>query len=300
MNYQGRDRVKTLVIYPNAAEAIIKRRADLGLPPVEVKDLSFGNDEIMELANTLDATLLSGRKATVHGFLDMLPQGWDIIWLITHGEEDGWYLSDGIVSVSETTTLVRASGAFLTVMNTCSSKKVAEEAAKELGTAFICTVKEVPDRQALITGIIFAQKLASGLDYVTAFEKAKPGQNSAYVLIEARNLMPPNERPESRDQRFTPRPGTMPSDEVLNRVVESVRELERAVNGSHSLGLPPLRDMTNTLKQDVTDLRAIVDRVLATVAEIKKTQEERNRLIWGLVIAVVGLLFAVSIQTFGG
>lgn len=293
MNYGGRDEFKTLIVFPNAAEAIIKHRLDKGLPAVEVKELGYGNDEVAEIANLLHARLLSGRKATLHGFLDMLAEGWDVIWLITHGEEEGWYLSDGIVSVSETTTMIRSSGIFLTVMNTCSSEKVAREAARELGTAFICTVREVPDRQAFITGVIFAQKLAAGLDYVTAFEKARPGQDSTYVLIEARRGMTLDrperpERPERLDRERYPSRGTMPDAETLIRFIRSVEDLDAIVNGSPRLGLPALKDVVKSLAEDIAEIKA-------TLISIQDKQRIRTWMLWSMLIAIVLLLITVAV-----
>lgn len=281
MLYQGKE-VHALVIYPSVAEAIAKRRIKKGLPEIPVNELEYGMDEVMQIVNLLDADLLAGRQATLHGLLDILAKGYDIVWLITHAEPEGWFLSDGIVSVSETTTLIRSSGTFLTIMNTCSSIQVAERAATELGTAFICTISEVPDRTAFITGVIFAQKLASGLDYVRAYQLAKPGQNDTYKLIEATEPMA-DER-----GRFRQQGNAKPDSETWVKFARSVEELDIIVNGAPRIGLIGLKDIIKTLQ-------ARLDTITVELSEIKDRQKVRNWLMWGMGVTIIALLLTVSI-----
>lgn len=266
----------------------------MNLPPVPIKELEYGIDEVMQIVNLLGAKLLSGKQATIHGLLDILAQGWDGIWLVTHADESGWYLSDGIVNASETTTLVRSSETSLLVMNTCSSYEVAHKVAKELGTALICTVKEVPDRQAFITGVIFAQKIAAGYDYVQAYEAAKPGQNSTYELIEARSkVMPPNERGRGFQDGVA-------DAQSFAKFTESVAELERIVYGSPRLGLAPLRELTVQLQRDVSELKNTLVNVQEQLVQIQKTQNDRNRIFIFFTFVIVAILISVGILVFRG
>lgn len=287
MNYNGRDDVRVLVVYPDAAEGIARRRAELGLSPVAIEDLKYGREEVGEIVNLLRARLLSGQKATIHGFLDTLRDGWDIIWLVTHGEEAGWYLTDGLVSTSEMTAMIRSAGVFLTVMNTCSSYEAADKAAQELGTAFICTLQEVPDRQAFITGVLFAQNLAAGYDYVTAYELAKPGQSHPYVLIQARTvraMMP-------FDRQVPPR-GQQPIDtDTIHRIIRATEDLDAIINGNQRLGLPALKDVVKSLQEDLKVIKA-------QLAQIQERQKMRNFMMWGMGITIVILLAAVGVLIF--
>jgi hypothetical protein len=295
MNYNGRE-LSVVVIYPPVAEAIAKYRNDRGLEPVAAEELKYGMDEVMTLVNTLGAKLLSGARANIHGMIEILDEGVDILWILTHGTEEGWFLADGIVTASETTSLVRSSGTFLTVLNTCSSYEVANAVAEELGTALICTIAEVPDRQAFITGVLFARHLASGADYITAYERAKPGQSHPYVLIPARREMTQNDRERGR---YAPG-GQQPDAATFQRFFQSVEELERIVNGSPRLGLPPLRELTNKLQKELAEVKYSIEQVQATLAQIKATQQERNRLVLGMTIVIIALLISVGVLVMRG
>lgn len=296
MLYQGRE-IKVLVIYPKPAKAIAERRAKLGLPEIPINELEYGQDEVDDLVNRLDAQILSGKRATLTGLLDKVSEGWDIVWLITHADPDGWYLNDGIVSASETTTLIRASGAFLTVMNTCSSKEVAEAAALELGTPFICTIKPVPDRQAFITGAIFAQKLAAGFDIREAYEEAKPGQNSTYEYIEARYEMAP---PQDRGRYVPPNQpnqgGGLPDTESINRLSRSIEDLNRIVLGDQHLGLRPLRELFLLLDAELKTVKADISKILAELDRIHAGQVVRTRVFWIMGLIILALMITVGIM----
>lgn len=281
--------LRVLVVYPQVAGAIAAYYEKKGIAVAPPRELRYGLDEVMQVVNLLGAEILTGPQASLHGFLQILSQPYDVLWILTHGVEEGWFLSDGLVNASEMTALVRSSGIFLTVMNSCSSYEVAYEVASELGTAMVCTIAEVPDRQAFITGTLFARHLASGLDYVTAWEKAKPGQEHPYILIEATRPM---------NQSGRPRPSS--EDGTLNKLNNSIDELERIVYGSSRLGLPPLREMTNTLQKELSEIRTTLREVQSTLSQIQSSQRERNRLIYSMITAIVILLVAVSFVIYRG
>lgn len=290
MNYNGRNLYKVLVIYPDAAKAISEDRARKGLPEIPIENLKYGAEEVSIIVNELGARLLPGARATIHGLLDILAEGWDIIWIITHGEERGWYLSDGIVNVSELTSLIRSSGTFLTVMNTCSSYEVAKRAAIELGTAFICTLTEVPDRQAYIAGVLFAQKLSEGYDYVTAYQLSEPGQEHPYVLIEGRGITMP-ERPSFSDNRR----GEGIDTQTLRKFIRSVEELDHIINGSDRLGLPSLKDVVWAMRDDVKVIKDKLRDIEKFQLEIERRQKIRNIYFWGMGIIIVILIAIVAV-----
>lgn len=108
---------------------------------------------------------------------------WDILWFATHGSEVGIELSDGHVSISDLTAVVRASGAWLIVLNTCSSRLVGLELHYELGASVITTQAEINDATAYQTGALLARALVEGKGVVEAFEASKPGQGRNYLLF---------------------------------------------------------------------------------------------------------------------
>lgn len=291
MDYNGK-KLEVVVVYPQVVDAVIAYRKDKGLPEAPVEELRYGLDEVMEIVNTLDAELLTGRRATFTGLLDSLHRPIDILWVLTHGVAEGWFLNDGLIVASELTSLVRSSGIFLTVLNSCSSYPLAHAVAEELGTALLCTITEVPDRQAFLAGTLFARHLAAGLDYVTAWEKAKPGQKHPYVLIEARGEMNPSDR--GRGSAGNPVPG----DYAALR--SAIAELERVVYGDTRFGAPPLREAFNSLKDRLSAIENSLNQLKNSVSTIEKNQAERNRIFIGMAIILFLLLVTVAYQQFGG
>jgi hypothetical protein len=148
----------------------------------------------------------------------------------------------------------------------------------------------VPDRQAFITGVLFARHLATGVDYISAWNKAKPGQKHPYILIEARGAMTHQDR-----GRYVP-----PDGPPLEKLRQSIEELERIVYGSPRLGLPPLREMTNSLQKELLDIKTKLDRLQVDVQLIREGQRERTRLFYAMLVVIFALLISVAFLVFRG
>ena len=249
---------KTLVISP-----------DMNLP--------YAADEVMAVVNALDAELLQGKRANVYGLVDILNEGWDIIWISSHGNGDGVQLNDGMVKTSELTTLIRSTGAQLTVLNTCSSYQVALAIYAEVGMTFVCTIKDVPDREAFFTGTIFARQLAKGLSFRQAYDAAKPGQNSTYEFLGDRyTLTPPPERTPHR------------VEEELLTIKDALRRVEAIVSGNpqwNVYGLVP----------EVRDLRLKVEQLIGDVMTMRTNQLFNRRMLIFLTVISSALLVTVAV-----
>lgn len=280
------DEINVVVVYPNrVGEAITKWRQEKGLPAIEVKELQYGMSELQRVVNPLRATLLTEDDATINGLLTHLSGTVDILWVISHGAQEGFFLNDGLVNASELTSLLRSADTFLCVLNTCESYETAHQIAWEMDVAILCTISEVPDRTAFISGALFARHLAAGLDYVTAWEKAKPGQEHPYQLFQARREM--NPRVPSIP------PIGRPLEETVYQLEQSVRDLQGIVRGSPDMGLKPLRQMVNEMASDISLIKD-------EMREIKKIQNERSRLNWWILIALVVIGLAVIWLVFQG
>lgn len=242
-------------------------------------DLAMVMSEVQQVVNLLGAKMLQGPEATLYDVLQMLAEPFDIVWFATHGDEKGIYLSDGLMSTSEITTMIRASGAQLTVLNTCSSRNVALAIHDELQTDLVCTVKPVPDRMAFITATVFARKLAEGHGFFAAYELAKPGQNSTYAYLgEKGNQMP--SLPKSSDV-----------GQDIVHFAELVRRLEVIVNGSPQWNV-------EGLVPAVKRMEAKIDALTVEVAQQKGNQRTNRRLLitlscisFLLLIAVIALAY---------
>lgn len=144
-------------------------------------------DEVRAVSLALRPVILNGtvsRRDVLHA---LQGHDWDLIWFATHGDQVGIELSDGHITVSDLTAVVRASGAWLVVLNTCSSRLVGLELHYELGVSVITTVAAIDDQTAYQTGALLAEALAECGETVRAFEASKPGQGANYLLFHDSN-----------------------------------------------------------------------------------------------------------------
>lgn len=149
--------------------------------------LSEAANEVRQVSVALHAVVLNGMvtRSDLVNTLDALKEAkkWDVIWFATHGNPQGVRLSDSMISIADLTAIVRNSGAYLVVLNSCSSRYVGLELHYELGVDVITTETEVADFSAFQTGTLLARNLASGLSVMDAFERSRPGQQSMYYLF---------------------------------------------------------------------------------------------------------------------
>lgn len=148
-------------------------------------DLPYASAEVQDLINSdLQVEAMLGADATELNVTRRIRSatGFDVLWLATHGDENGIQLSDGVLSISALTSLVRARFA-LVYLNTCKSYTAAQMIQNETVATVICAVKDIPDRDAYRTGSLFAARLSEGMDYLTAYEASRPGGNTLYLFL---------------------------------------------------------------------------------------------------------------------
>lgn len=148
-------------------------------------DLGLDNvrNEIRSISSSLQATVLTD-EVTRRDVMDaMSNKTWDIVWVAAHGSESGIELSDGVLSTSDLTSIVRNTNAKLLVLNTCDGKVTGLELNYELGIDVVCVEGDVKDSGAYQFGRLFAHNIASGMEYKAAFDRSKPGQNTRYHYL---------------------------------------------------------------------------------------------------------------------
>lgn len=114
-----------------------------------------------------------------------VPGRYDIIWFATHGDSNGVFLTNEVLSPSAVISLIRGSGAKLVFLNTCSSVSTASAIQNEASVDVICTITDVPDVDAYRTGAQFAAKLFQTGEFRKSYELSKPGRNSTYIYLSA-------------------------------------------------------------------------------------------------------------------
>ncbi len=116
-------------------------------------------------------------------FLDeVLRSDADVLWICSHGNEDGILLSDGILSSPRLTQAARGRYGTI-VLNTCSSFKTAQMLQNDTEAEIIATIIETPDEEAFYTGALFAHYLAINGDTALAYDLARPGGNRTYIRL---------------------------------------------------------------------------------------------------------------------
>lgn len=239
-------RYRTLVIAPRVA----------GLP--------YADQEIMAVVNLLGAQVLQGEGVTLERVIERLQEQWDIVWFITHGDEQGIALSNQHATAAQLTQGIRASEAKLVVLNTCSSSKVAFKLHSELGTYLICTIREIPDQAAYITGRLLAASLGDGASFPAAYNAAIPGQNEDYLYLpgrEERIVMPP-----------TPRRvyGTGREEETLEQLQRIVEQLDAIVNGSTRYHLVGLVESNRIVTAKVDEMSTRIAKMEGSVTTLRR------------------------------
>ena len=146
-------------------------------------DLPNADAETQRIINALHPEVLLG-TVTVSDVLDAVQlRQYDIVWFLGHSGADGLQLSDGILSPAHLAQILRQSPPSLVVLNSCSSLHTAMRVHDDVQAAVICTVLDVPDVDAYITGASLANALAQGLDVSQAYQVSRPSANRQYVLL---------------------------------------------------------------------------------------------------------------------
>ncbi len=204
---------------------LVAPSTDLLLVDAEVQDV---------LTSGLDVTPMLGDVSRIDLTRTLRGSDFDVLWFATHGDKTGILLSDGVLSASTLTQLVR--GKIATVfMNTCDSYDTAQMLQNETGATIICTVKEVPDQEAYHTASRFAEALAETGDEREAYDQSKPGNNRAYLFL-AGNSKKKMTTPDKKSQR-------------------DIDDLFDALLGNRMAGRIGLLEDVANIKRDVGDIK---------------------------------------------
>lgn len=273
------------------------------IAPDNTHTLPQGAQEAREVSQALRPVVLNGR-VTVADILHALDGGpYDLLWLVAHGNENGIALSDGLfITTSQLTAAVRNSGACCLFLNTCSSRSVGLEIAYELGVDVIATVSTIGDTTAYETGALLARNLAKGLTFREAFDKSKPGQNTAYTFFAASGVDAVSGQQQQADQSIS-----MLVNGVGDRLVKQIMHLQDRVDSLEST----LNKRIDTLERKVDNMQPTpvkkipwtVGFILFVSASVFFFDDFRDalglRLDVSLVLAIVFQIAAYAFFSYG-
>ena len=210
-------------------------------------DLLYVEEEVQGILRSgLTVTPLLG-NVTHADVLREVEKSYDVLWLCTHGNEEGVLLSDGVLNASLLVALVRDKFNLI-VLNTCESFRVAQLVQNETSAEVVATVLSVPDKEAFQTGTIFARELAKTGDFERAYYAARPGSNRTYVRLAGK---------------------TMHNDANDSNVI---KELQMAVFGNPKVNF--LGMMT-----EITEIRKIVNDLATKMAALQDNGKEHSEVI---------------------
>jgi hypothetical protein len=146
-------------------------------------DLPNADAEQQRIINALHPQVLLD-DVTTGGVLDAIQGGaFDVVWFLGHSGPAGLQLSDGVLSPSHLAQILRQSPPQLVVLNSCSSLHIAMQVHDDLQCQVICTVLDIPDLDAYITGASLANALAAGNEIPDAYNVSRPSCVRQYVLL---------------------------------------------------------------------------------------------------------------------
>lgn len=110
---------------------------------------------------------------------------YNVLMCMTHGFAQGIQLSDGqVVEPGQLGSLARF-GVELVCLLACESVTAAQAMMQAARVDTIGLLTELASDDAYLVGSLFVQAMADGLDYRTAFEKARPGNDSSFIYLSA-------------------------------------------------------------------------------------------------------------------
>ncbi len=248
------------------------------------------------LRSGLDVTPRLGDVRHSDVLADVTSGEYDAFWHAGHATKDGLLLTDGILSASELTPLIR-NRFELVVLNSCDSQATAQMLQNETEAAVVATVVEVPDRLAFQTGALFARELAKTGDIPTAYHAAKPGNNRTYVLLGwGKKKVVGYDTLDERLDRL---------EVALNQTQRTLARVVALMDGDPSYRIVGMPDqLAAYIKANEDWKKATEQRVLGAEARLKNLEDSkpmvisRSTLVFMIVLGTVCLVLAFLALTW--
>lgn len=152
--------------------------------PLEAGALPNAMMEIGEISNALRPQMLSGR-VTAADIGHAMRRPYDLVWFVTHGGPDGLLLSNGeIISVDRLVQYLRRHRPAV-FLNTCDGDQLALEINNATQAPVIYSRAPLDDEEAMVTGTLLAQALATGESLTGAYHLSRPEDSQNYRMIGA-------------------------------------------------------------------------------------------------------------------
>lgn len=238
-----------------------------------VEDLPWAEAEVqaIERMSGLDVTLRLGNVTHDDVLHDLLGGRYRGFWFAGHASVRGFLLTGGVLSTEEIIPMLR--GRFDWVfLNTCESEEAARRIRRETGVAVVATIREIPDRLAYQTGVLFARWLADTGDVALAYDLSRPGGERMYIY-------------EAGE--------TVPQQTDILKILE---RLVRLIDGDPALRMVGLVDKLDAVVKADSDWKRATEQTLTDHEQRIDSLEGKNVLyITPLMAAAVVLAFAIAL-----
>ena len=243
--------------------------------------------EVSTIQRNHDTRLLSGVVRSEDVTAAITEDDYQIIWLVSHGIEDGVHLTEEILGVDALIQYAKSESIEMVVFNTCESENLALRVSGEAAVNVICTIATVDNGDAGRLGSLLAVKLTEDIDYREAYDAVSSG-SSLYRFYGIHST-----RSAYRN--------TASSIGVSISLEDDVKELKAAVFGHYGVG--GLIQETAKIKDNLAELLKFKPLLISIEAMQKSNTSIPVYVFYGVLLLValsIAALFIIIALGRGG
>ena len=243
--------------------------------------------EVSTIQRNHDTRLLSGVVRSEDVTAAITEDDYQIIWLVSHGIEDGVHLTEEILGVDALIQYAKSESIEMVVFNTCESENLALRVSGEAAVNVICTIATVDNGDAVRLGSLLAVKLTEDIDYREAYDAVSSG-SSLYRFYGIHST-----RSAYRN--------TASSIGVSISLEDDVKELKAAVFGRYGVG--GLIQETAKIKDNLAELLKFKPLLISIEAMQKSNTSIPVYVFYGVLLLValsIAALFIIIALGRGG
>lgn len=238
--------------------------------------------EVERVANLLHPDLAIN-DVTLDKLLNLLAKEYRYVHFACHAGPDGIQLSNGqLLQRALLVQLLRRMRPDCVFFNTCSSLEIAMELHDALpDCTVIATILDIEDQAAYVTGSLFAQAIADGKDYSTAYELSRPSHDRKYILLNGSARL--NSDNDSDDQK--------------RLMLQVWSEMQRRMEDSDQLSLKSL-DAMRQMNRELADIKREFGSIRHELTQYQRRPSRKQAFYWSAGYMVFCLVLALAYKDF--
>jgi hypothetical protein len=266
---------------------IMQRKILLIAPDIPSLPRLRTDAEVSTIQRNHETRLLSGVVRSEDVTAAITEDDYQIIWLVSHGIEDGVHLTEEILGVDALIQYAKSESIEMVVFNTCESENLALRVSGEAAVNVICTIATVDNVDAVRQGSLLAVKLTEDIDYREAYDAVSSGSSlyRFYGIHSTRSAYH----------------NTASSIGVSISLEDDVKELKAAVFGHYGVG--GLIQETAKIKDNLAELLKFKPLLISIEAMQKSNTSIPVYVFYGVLLLValsIAALFIIIALGRGG